>query len=69
VESMTRTGDKADKAEEQVYRLYITEETDELVVNIYQAIAQEQGKLLDLHFMTPSLEDVFIHLTGKDLRQ
>lgn len=69
VESITRSGDQASKAETQVYRLYITEETDELVVSIYQAIVQEQGKLLDLHFLTPSLEDVFLYLTGKDLRQ
>lgn len=68
VESTTGPGDQAGQTEEYVYRLHLTDETDELVVSVYQAIAQEQGKLLDLHFLTPSLEDVFIHLTGKDLR-
>ncbi len=51
-----------------VYRLYATEEADELVVNATQVVTQEQGKLLDLHFTHPSLEDVFIYLTGRDLR-
>jgi ABC-2 type transport system ATP-binding protein len=55
--------------DEQVYRLYLAEETDDLTASVYQAISQEQGKLLNLHFMTPSLEDVFLYLTGKDLRR
>ena len=68
VESVTGPDATSGNPEEQAYRLYLTEETDELVMSVYQAIAQEQGKLLDLRFTTPSLEDVFIYLTGKDLR-
>lgn len=69
VERITSPDGTVDNAEEQAYRLYLTEETDELTMSIYQVIAQEQGKLLNLRFTTPSLEDVFIYLTGRDLRQ
>lgn len=69
VENITRPGEASGNVEEEAYRLYLTEETNELVMSVSQALAQEQGKLLDLHFTTPSLEDVFIYLTGKDLRQ
>lgn len=67
-ESVTGPDAAPGSPEEQTYRLYLTEETDELVMSVYQAIAQEQGKVLDLRFTTPSLEDVFIYLTGRDLR-
>jgi ABC-2 type transport system ATP-binding protein len=50
------------------YRLYAAADADELVVSATQAVMQEQGKLLDLRFARPSLEDVFIYLTGRDLR-
>lgn len=69
VENMTMPGDPSGNTEERAYRLYLAEETDELAMSVYQAIAQEQGKLLNLHFTAPSLEDVFISLTGKDMRQ
>jgi hypothetical protein len=29
---------------------------------------ESEGRLLDLRFAQPSLEDVFIYLTGKELR-
>ena len=50
------------------YRLYAAADADELVVSATQAVMQEQGKLLDLRFARPSLEDVFIYLTKRDLR-
>jgi len=39
-----------------------------LLANAAQAVIQEQGELLDLRFTRPSLEDVFIYLTGRNLR-
>ncbi|HEY6541940.1 MAG TPA: ATP-binding cassette domain-containing protein [Ktedonobacteraceae bacterium] len=68
VEYLAGRTNEGDEQKAHVYRLYATEEADELVVNATQVVAQEQGKLLDLHFTHPSLEDVFIYLTGRDLR-
>jgi ABC-2 type transport system ATP-binding protein len=50
------------------FRLYATEDADELVVSATQAVMKEHGKLLDLRMARPSLEDVFIYLTGRALR-
>jgi ABC-2 type transport system ATP-binding protein len=50
------------------FRLYATESTGTLLANATQAVMQERGELLDLRVARPSLEDVFIYLTGKDLR-
>lgn len=68
VEYLSRPTNEESVQETHIYRLYATEEADELVVSVTQAVTQEQGKLLDLHFTRPSLEDVFIYLTGRDLR-
>jgi hypothetical protein len=48
--------------------LYATESTGALLANAAQAVLQERGELLDLRVAQPGLEDVFIYLTGKDLR-
>jgi len=51
------------------FRLYATESsTGTLLANVAQAVLQERGELLDLQVAQPGLEDVFIYLTGKDLR-
>jgi len=51
-----------------VYRLYATGEVGQLLASAAQAVVREDAELLDLRFARPSLEDVFIHLTGSDLR-
>ena len=51
-----------------VYRLYATGDAGHLLASAAQAVVREEAELLDLRFARPSLEDVFIHLTGSDLR-
>jgi ABC-2 type transport system ATP-binding protein len=51
-----------------VYRLYATGDAGQLLASAAQAVVREDAELLDLRFARPSLEDVFIHLTGSDLR-
>ena len=60
---------KGDGAEHDVnlYRLY-ADDANELVVGATQAISQVGAELRDLRVVKPSLEDVFIHLTGRNLR-
>ena len=50
------------------FRLYASSDAGILLANAAQAVIQEQGELLDLRFTRPSLEDVFIYLTGRNLR-
>jgi ABC-2 type transport system ATP-binding protein len=51
-----------------VFRLYASADAGTLLASAAQAVIQEQGELLDLRFTRPSLEDVFIYLTGRNLR-
>ena len=51
----------------QRYRLY-GENVGDLTGAALQAISQQGGELRDLHIARPSLEDVFIYLTGRNLR-
>ena len=44
------------------------EDAGALVVNATQAVAEAGLELRDLHLARPSLEDVFIYLTGRNLR-
>jgi len=53
--------------DEPMLRLY-AERGGELAVNAAQIILHAGLELVDLHLAQPSLEDVFIHLTGKGLR-
>jgi ABC-2 type transport system ATP-binding protein len=53
--------------EEPMLRLY-AERAGELAVRAAQVILERGLELADLHLAQPSLEDVFIHLTGKGLR-
>lgn len=48
-------------------RLY-AEDAGTLVVQVVQAVAEADVELCDLHLARPSLEDVFIYLTGRHLR-
>ena len=49
------------------YRLY-ADNAGALIAPVTQAIAQQGAELRDLHLARPSLEDVFIYLTGRALR-
>jgi ABC-2 type transport system ATP-binding protein len=51
-----------------VYRLYATGDAGQLLASAAQAVVREEAELLDLRFARPTLEDVFIHLTGSELR-
>ncbi len=52
---------------EPMLRLY-AERSGELAVKAAQIILDAGLELADLHLAQPSLEDVFIHLTGKGIR-
>ena len=51
----------------QTFRLY-AEEAGALIIDASQAVQQAGAELRDLHIARPSLEDVFIYLTGRNLR-
>jgi ABC-2 type transport system ATP-binding protein len=50
-----------------LFRLY-AEDTAGLITGVSQALAEAGGEVRDLHVKKPSLEDVFIYLTGRNLR-
>lgn len=50
------------------FRLYASEDAGALLASAAQAVIHEHGELLDLRVARPSLEDVFIYLTGRKLR-
>ena len=50
------------------FRVYASEDAGALLASAAQAVIQEHGELLDLRVARPSLEDVFIYLTGRKLR-
>jgi ABC-2 type transport system ATP-binding protein len=50
------------------YRLYASEDAGALLASATQIVVQEHAELVDLRFARPSLEDVFIYLTGRNLR-
>jgi ABC-2 type transport system ATP-binding protein len=50
-----------------LFRLY-AENAGALVVQATQIVAEADMELRDLHLARPSLEDVFIYLTGRNLR-
>jgi hypothetical protein len=52
---------------EPLLRLY-AERGGELAVKAARILLENGLELVDLHLAEPSLEDVFIHLTGKGLR-
>jgi ABC-2 type transport system ATP-binding protein len=49
-------------------RLYCTVEAASLIPPVVGLLAERDDNLDDLSLGRPSLEDVFIHLTGRDLR-
>ncbi|MGZ3583982.1 MAG: ATP-binding cassette domain-containing protein, partial [Ktedonobacterales bacterium] len=50
------------------FRVYASAEAGAVLAGATQAVLREHAELLDLRFARPSLEDVFIYLTGRDLR-
>jgi ABC-2 type transport system ATP-binding protein len=50
-----------------LFRLY-AEDTAGLITGVSQALAESGAEVRDLHLKKPSLEDVFIYLTGRNLR-
>jgi ABC-2 type transport system ATP-binding protein len=49
-------------------RLYVTGEPARLVAAVSDLVTQHQGRLTEVRLGEPSLEDVFVHLTGRALR-
>jgi ABC-2 type transport system ATP-binding protein len=49
-------------------RLYLTSDPAATLAPVVAALAGRGGTLSDVHIGEPSLEDVFIHLTGRGLR-
>ncbi len=68
VEQLVRQVDDGGQSEVHTYRVYASADAGTLLASAAQAVIQEQGELLDLRFTRPSLEDVFIYLTGRKLR-
>src|SRR5579871_348690 len=58
----------AGQPETVAFRVYGNEDAGTLLASAAQAVIQAHGELLDLRFAQPSLEDVFIYLTGRKLR-
>ncbi|HEX8033760.1 MAG TPA: ABC transporter ATP-binding protein [Ktedonobacterales bacterium] len=50
------------------FRVYASAEAGAVLASATQVVLREHAELLDLRFARPSLEDVFIYLTGRDLR-
>ena len=68
VEQLAGQAGEGGQSEVYAYRLYASADAGALLASAAQAVIQEQGELLDLRFTRPSLEDVFIYLTGRKLR-
>lgn len=68
VEHLTTRADERADSPAVTFRLYADADAGMLLANAAQTVIQARGELLDLHFTQPSLEDVFIYLTGRNLR-
>jgi ABC-2 type transport system ATP-binding protein len=49
-------------------RLYLTGDAASMVAPVARLLNARQASLTDVRLGSPSLEDVFIHLTGRSLR-
>ena len=65
-EMAAQEGDEAQRGT-TLFRLF-AEDAGALVVQATQVVAGAELELRDLHLARPSLEDVFIYLTGRNLR-
>lgn len=53
--------------EEGKYNLIVSK-SDQLLGSIFEYARQTEVKIMSIHIQTPTLEDVFLHLTGRKLR-
>ena len=67
VDEVAAQDDQDDQQGNTLFRLY-AEDAAALVAPATQATTEANAELRDLHFARPSLEDVFIYLTSKSLR-
>jgi ABC-2 type transport system ATP-binding protein len=67
VEEVEAQEDQDSQQGMNLFRLY-AEDAGALVVQATQAVIDADVELRDLHIARPSLEDVFIYLTGRNLR-
>lgn len=67
VEEFRPGKDAEEQTDISVFRLY-AEDAPALLARALQVTAEWNAELHDLHFARPSLEDVFIFLTGRNLR-
>ena len=67
VDEVAESDEEDGKRGTTLFRLY-SEDAGALPVQATQAVAQVNAELRDLHLARPSLEDVFIYLTGRNLR-
>jgi ABC-2 type transport system ATP-binding protein len=54
-------------AEENSLKL-IADKQNDVLGSLFQAAERHQAKIVNLHVQKPTLEDVFLHLTGRKLR-
>jgi ABC-2 type transport system ATP-binding protein len=67
VEEIAVAAGEESQPDSHVFRLY-AEDAGALIVPATQTIMAARAELYDLHLARPSLEDVFIYLTGRNLR-
>ena len=67
-EAVAATEAAADRAGTHRLRLYASVDAPLLVAPVARLVTEHGGELVDLGIGKPSLEDVFIHLTGRALR-
>ena len=60
--------ERAEDEEGERLRLFV-EPGDGLLDRVFRAVREDGGELRHVGLNAPSLEDVYIHLTGKDLRE
>lgn len=68
-DQMSRPEEQGPAGTEQIrLRLYLTGQAASVIGDVAQLVASRGGQLADIRVGMPSLEDVFIHLTGRGLR-
>jgi ABC-2 type transport system ATP-binding protein len=67
IEEVRTSKDAEGQTDLSVFRLY-AEDVAALIGRTIDTIAEWNAELRDLHLARPSLEDVFIYLTGRNLR-
>jgi len=52
----------------EIFRLYTAHEPQAVLPEVLRILSSHNNEVTDLAIGTPSLEDVYVHLTGKELR-